>query len=134
MSSDGPVPDGQGSNGGRGSSGRFSHGRGRGRGGRWRTAPSPPPVPLPVVSTFKGQDASLNGRIFDLVSERNSKMYTETTKEIVGWAGREFTKNTGVFTSAIDNLVLVPMPDPPDPVDPTNLKQETQETDFLSRL
>jgi hypothetical protein len=57
----------------------------------------------------------LKGHIYDWTGERNPDQYIRTTKEIVNYVGRTFTKFTGDFMQAVRDLELV---NPPAPVVP----------------
>jgi hypothetical protein len=57
----------------------------------------------------------LKGFIYDSTGERNPDQYIKTTKEIVNYVGRTYTKFTSEFTQAVRDLQLV---DPIAPADP----------------
>jgi hypothetical protein len=63
---------------------------------------------------FEGREPSMKGHIYDFTGERNPKQWIKTTKEIVSFVGRTYTKFTSEFTEAVKELKLA------DPVEPTN--------------
>ena len=71
---------------------------------------------------FEGREPSLRGHIYDSTGERNPDQYIKTTKEIVNYVGRTYTKFTYEFTNAVIKLELDDPEAPPDP-DPTNQLQ-----------
>jgi hypothetical protein len=68
---------------------------------------------------FEGREPSLKGFIYDSTGERNPDQYIKTTKEVINYVGRTYTKYTGEFTQAVRDLELVDPTPPPNP-DPTN--------------
>ena len=71
---------------------------------------------------FEGREPSLMGYIYDSTGERNPDQYIRTTKEIVNYVGRTYTKFTHEFTNAVMTLELDDPVTPPNP-DPTNQLQ-----------
>ena len=53
--------------------------------------------------------------MYDLTTERNSEQYAKTTKEIVNWVGREYTKYTAELVEAVDSLDITMPTEPADP-------------------
>lgn len=64
---------------------------------------------------FEGREPSLKGFIYDSTGERNPDQYIRTTKEIINYVGRTYTKYTAELTQAVRDLVLT---DPMAPVNP----------------
>jgi hypothetical protein len=44
--------------------------------------------------------------VYDLATERNSEQYVKTTKQIINWVGREYTKHTRTLVEAVEVLQL----------------------------
>jgi Zinc knuckle len=65
---------------------------------------------------FEGREPSLKGYIYDATGERNPDQYIKTTKEIINYVGRTYTKYTAEFTQAVQDLELT---DPTPPANPT---------------
>lgn len=72
------------------------------------------------ASRFKGRELSLKGYIFDSTGERNPDQFIKTTKEIISYVVRTYTKYTGEFTQAVRDLTLTEPTAPPNP-DPADL-------------
>lgn len=68
---------------------------------------------------FEGREPSLKGFIYDSTGERNPDQYIKTTKEIINYVGRTYTKYTSIFTQAVRDLNLANPVAPSDP-DVTN--------------
>ena len=85
------------------------HGRSRGRGRNGRRPQRP------CAPSFQGREPSLKGHVYDLSSQHNSEQCVKTTKEVMNWVGREYSKNTGEFCEAVQTLDLA---DPTPPADP----------------
>ena len=108
------IPDQSGSgnhSGGGGSGGRRNRNRNRNHGGsnRGHQGGSRP--------LFDGREPTLKGHIYDLSTEKNSEQFLKTSKEIMNWVGREYTKYTSEFCQAVmDQQLVAPMA----PVDPPN--------------
>jgi hypothetical protein len=70
-------------------------------------------------SRFEGREPSLKGHIYNVTGERNPDQYIKTTKEIVNYVGRTYTKFTSEFITAVMELELddPEAPDNPDPRD-----------------
>ena len=68
---------------------------------------------------FEGREPSLKGFIYDATREWNPDQFIKTTKEIVNYIGRTYTKYPAEFTQAIRDLELADptAPDNPDPAD-----------------
>jgi hypothetical protein len=69
---------------------------------------------------FEGREPSLKGFIFDSTREQSPDQYIKTTKEIINYIGRTYTKYTAEFTQAVRDLELIDPTPPADP-DPTNI-------------
>jgi hypothetical protein len=67
------------------------------------------------LSRFEGREPSLKGFIDDVTGERNPDQYIKTTKEIVNYVGRTYTKFTSEFINAVNDLEL---DDPEEPANP----------------
>ena len=65
-------------------------------------------------SRFEGREPSLKGFVYDYTGERTPDQYIKTTKEIVNYVGRTYTKYTLDFTEVVNKLELVD-PIPPQP-------------------
>ena len=63
---------------------------------------------------FEGREPSMRGYIYDFTGERNPEQWIKTTKEIISYVGRTYTRYTSEFTEAVKELRLT------DPVEPTN--------------
>jgi hypothetical protein len=91
----------------------FNNGRG-GRGGRGRrdrrdNRPSSRPGSDRARRTqFEGREPSLKGFIYDSTGERSPDQYIKTTKEIINYVGRTYTKYTAEFTQAVRDLQWLP--------------------------
>ena len=68
---------------------------------------------------FEGREPSLKGFIYDATGERNPDQYIKTTKEIINYVGRTYTKYTAEFTQAMRDLKLGALTAPANP-DPNN--------------
>ena len=68
---------------------------------------------------FEGREPSLKGFIYDATRERNPDQFIKTTKEIINYVGRMYTKYTAEFTQAVRDLELddPTAPENPDPGD-----------------
>lgn len=71
------------------------------------------------VSRFEGREPSLKGFIYDITGERNPDQYIKTTKEIINFVGRTYSKYKTEFITAVTNLELDDPEPPPNP-DPNN--------------
>jgi hypothetical protein len=60
----------------------------------------------------------LKGFIYDSTGERSPDQFIKTTKEIINYVGRTYTKYTAEFTQAVQDLELT-VPTPPADPDPT---------------
>lgn len=69
---------------------------------------------------FEGREPSLKGFIYDSTGERNPDQYIKTTKEIISYVGRTYTKYTAEFTQAVRDLKLAEPTAPPNP-DPSDV-------------
>ena len=97
-----------------------SHGRGK-HGRRDRRANRPGPKSAGgTPATFEGREPSLKGFVYDSTGERSPDQFIKTTKEIVNYVGRTYTKYTAEFTQAVRDLELADPPAPAAP-DPTNV-------------
>jgi hypothetical protein len=70
---------------------------------------------------FEGRDPSLKGHIYDATGERNPDQYIKTTKEIINYIGRTYTKYMAEFTQAARDLELTDLALPTNPTDTTNV-------------
>ena len=88
-----------------------------GDGGRARNRRNNPRGRKTIVATpkFEGREPTLKGFVYDYTGERAPDQYIKTTKEIVTYVGRTYTKYTSDFTQAMEALTLV---DPALPADP----------------
>jgi hypothetical protein len=68
---------------------------------------------------FEGREPSLKGYIYDSTGERNPDQFIKTTKEIISYVGRTYTKYTGEFTQAVRDLKITDPAAPPNP-DPSD--------------
>jgi len=84
-----------------------------GRGGQRR---------VPQQPRFEGREPSLKGFIYDSTGERNPDQFIKTTKEIINYVGRTYTKYTSEFTQAVKDLELADPTQPEDP-DPAQVLQ-----------
>ena len=66
-------------------------------------------------ASFEEREPLLRGHIFNYTGERTPDQYIKTTKEIINYVGRTYTKYTTEFTEAVQNLKLV---DPTPPATP----------------
>jgi hypothetical protein len=68
---------------------------------------------------FEGREPSLKGFIYDATGERNPDQFIKTTKEIINYVGRTYTKFTSEFINAVMNLELddPEAPQNPNPAD-----------------
>ncbi len=64
---------------------------------------------------FEGSEPTLKGFIYDVTGERNPDQYIKTTKAIINYVGRTYTKYTTEFINAVTNLEL---DDPEQPMAP----------------
>ena len=69
-----------------------------------------------MTTTFEGQEPSLKGHVYDYTGDWTPDQYIKTTKEIVNYVGRTYTKYTPEFTKAVQNLKLID-PTPPETPD-----------------
>jgi hypothetical protein len=69
---------------------------------------------------FEGREPSLRNHVFDWTGERNPDQYIKTTKEIINYVGRTYTKYTAEFTQAVKDLELND-PTPPDDPSPADV-------------
>ena len=98
------------------SSNRNNNGRRQGnRGGQQRRGNPRSAGNRRGVNKFEGREPALKGHIFDYTGERNADQFLKTMKEIKTHIGRTYTKYTGDFIEAIENLDL---PDPAEPIAP----------------
>jgi hypothetical protein len=84
----------------------------------------------PIYERFGGREPTLKVCISDLIGERSSNQYTQTTKENANYVARAYHKYTSEFTNAIIKLELQ---DPIifEDINPTNrLEFETWELDI----
>jgi hypothetical protein len=88
---------------------------GRGRRGRGRRDPPSSDNVRWNQMKFEGREPSLEGFIYDSTGERSPDQYIKTTKEIINYVGRTYTKYTAEFTQAVHDLKLI---DPTPPADP----------------
>lgn len=117
------APGSEGGNSGENSSsgGRRRGGRGRynsrGSGGRGSNGGAGPrnPTSGQFAATFAGREPTLKGHVYDLSNEKNSEQFAQTTKEVMNWVGREYTKHTGELVKAVQDLSLTPPPALADP-------------------
>jgi hypothetical protein len=72
---------------------------------------------------FEGREPSLKGFIYDATGERNPDQYIKTTKEVINYVGRTYTKYTAEFTQAVRDLELT---------DPTPLMNPTDATNVIT--
>jgi hypothetical protein len=118
-----PTGDSPAASGQDGSAGRSnSSGRGRGRRDRRNTRPSNRPTSDSArrnQTKFEGREPSLKGFIYDSTGERSPDQFIKTTKEVINYVGRTYTKYTAEFTQAVRDLELV-VPMPPANPDPNN--------------
>jgi hypothetical protein len=70
---------------------------------------------------FEGREPSLKGYIYNSTGERNPDQYIKTTKEVINYVGRMYTKYTAEFTQAMRDLELVDPAVPANPDDATNV-------------
>jgi hypothetical protein len=77
-----------------------------------------------VNARFEGREPSLKGHIYDWTGERNPDQFIKTTKEIINYVGRTYTKYTGEFMEAVRDLVLEDPPQPEEPEDDTRVAFE----------
>ena len=99
---------------------RANNNAGRGRNRRDRRGSWFSPNSAGRIQTrFEGREPSLKGFIYDSTREQNPDQYIKTTKEIINYVGRTYTKYTAEFTQAVRDLELVNPTAPPNP-DPTN--------------
>jgi hypothetical protein len=68
---------------------------------------------------FEGREPSLRGYVYDSTGERNPDQFIKTTKEIINYVGRTYTKYTGEFTQAVRDLKITDPTAPPNP-DPSD--------------
>ena len=62
---------------------------------------------------FEGREPSLKGHIYDYTTGgRNADLYMRTTKEVVSYVGRTYSKYTAELVNGVENLILVD-PSPP---------------------
>jgi hypothetical protein len=82
---------------------RYSSNPGRGgRGRRDRRNNHPGPGSARRNPTrFEGREPSLKGYIYDSTGERTPDQFIKTTKEIINYVGRTYTKYTAEFTQAV---------------------------------
>jgi hypothetical protein len=79
-----------------------------------------PVLPVEARRSFEGREPSLKGFIYDSTGERSPDQYIlKTTKEIINYVGRMYTKYTADFTQAVRDLELT-MPEAPVDPDPAN--------------
>ena len=83
--------------GGRGSGRARGNVGGRGRRNASNTSNQP---------RFEGREPSLRGYIYDFTGERAPDQYIKTTKEVINYVGRTYTKYTSDFTQAMSVLAL----------------------------
>eukprot|EP00978_Attheya_sp_CCMP212_P020625 scaffold59227_cov43-Attheya_sp.AAC.1 len=76
-------------------------------------------VTAPRQPKFEGSEEKLNGHIYDCSDMRQSDMYAKTTREIVGYVGREYRYGNDVGL-AVENLSLPTPSLPEDPVKDTS--------------
>lgn len=69
---------------------------------------------VPRQPKFEGSEEKLNGHIYDCSDMRQSDMYAKTTKEIVGYVGREYRYGADVGLS-VENLTITTKALPDDP-------------------
>ena len=69
----------------------------------------------PSIRPFEGREPTLQGNIYDSTGERNPDQFIKTTKEIINYVGRTFTRYTGEFTQAVRDLHLDNPTKPDDP-------------------
>jgi hypothetical protein len=67
------------------------------------------------VTKFEGREPLLKGFIYDSTGERSPDQFIKTTREVINYVGRTYTKNTAAFTQAVRDLELN---DPAAPTDP----------------
>ena len=91
-------------------------GRGRSRRDRRFNRFGPANARRNTQPRFEGREPSLKGYIYDATGERNPDQYIKTTKEIINYVGRTYTKYTAEFTQAVRDLELT---DPTPPANPT---------------
>ena len=91
--------------------GRTNNNRNAGRGGGGRRSNGN------GTPRFEGREPSLKGHVYDFTGDRTPDQYIRTTKEIVTYVGRTYTKYTSDFTQAMNTLTLH------DPVAPANPAQ-----------
>jgi hypothetical protein len=84
-------------------------GRGRGRRDRRNNRPGNRPSSGAAgrsQTKFEGWEPSLKGFIYNSTGERIPDQYIKTTKEIINYVGRMYTKYTVEFTQAVRDLEL----------------------------
>lgn len=72
----------------------------------------------------------LKGFIHDYSGERSADQYIKTTKEIINYVGRTYTKYTLEFTRAVKELELQMPLQPPNPPDGNNMAFEIWKLDI----
>jgi hypothetical protein len=70
---------------------------------------------------FEGREPSLKGYIYNSTGEQNPDQYIKTTKEVINYVGRMYTKYMAEFTQAMRDLELVDPAVPANPDDATNV-------------
>jgi hypothetical protein len=98
-------------------------GRGRGQHDRRNNCPNNRPSSGNTgrsQTKFEGREPSLKGFIYDSTGERSPNQYIKTTKEVINYIRRAYTKYTAEFTQAVRDLELM-VPTPPADPDPTNM-------------
>jgi hypothetical protein len=103
-----PAPDAgnsgqQDSRAGRGGRGRGGHDR---RNNRQSNRPRSDNA-CSNLTKFEGREPSLKGFINNSTGERSPDQYIKTTKEVINYVGRTYTKYTAEFTQAVWDLELV---------------------------
>ena len=98
---------------GPGRDGRGGGGQGRGRSGRGGQNNN-------TQVRFVGRESQLDGFILDYTGERNPDQYIRFKDELVNFFGRNLTKYTHEFTTAIEVTTLDDPVAPPNP-DPANV-------------
>ena len=58
------------------------------------------------TTRFEGREPSLKGFIYDYSGERKPDQFIKTTKEVVNYVGRTYTKYTAEFTQAVRDWLL----------------------------
>ena len=116
----GPRPDGQESNGGRGNQTGGRPNGGRGRGGRGKNQGQQ------SNTRFQGQEPSLKDCVFDYSEDPQSKRYLRNVELLVGYVGTSFNYYNLEYQKALEKLELKD-PDkakvPDDPTDPIQMEE-----------